>query len=91
MNHRTDAVNVGNVPIAPGRARVTSSVALSPAELEHLDSIAAAGAVVEAKAVPREKAAGLAEIHRAIVPHVAATCAARISDFGSTVRRATGW
>ena len=63
---RVQAVNVGNVPIAPGRSRVTSSVALSADEVKRLDSIAADGTVVEAKAVPREKAAGLDEIHRAM-------------------------
>lgn len=63
---RADKVNVGNVPIAPGRARVTPSVALSKAELATLDGIAATGATVEAKAVPKERGVDLKAIHKLI-------------------------
>ena len=63
---RSATVNVGNVPIMPGRRRVTDSVALSPAEVKALDGIAASGAQVEARAVPREKAADLVAMHQAV-------------------------
>ena len=63
---RASAVNVGNVPIAPGRKRVTSSVALSPDEVRLLEEVAATGAQVEARAVPKEKAADLRAIHQAV-------------------------
>ncbi len=63
---RAEQVNVGNVPIAPGRARVTSSVALSKDEVQALDQIAASGVPVEARAVPREKAVDLQGMHQAV-------------------------
>lgn len=63
---RAGAVNVGNVPIGPGRKRVTSSVALSPEELAQLEEVAATGAQVEARAVPKEKAADLRAMHEAV-------------------------
>lgn len=63
---RAGAVNVGNVPIAPGRKRVTPSVALSADELRMLDEVAATGAQVEARAVPKEKAADLRAMHEAV-------------------------
>lgn len=63
---RSDAVNVGNVPLIPGRTRVTPSVALSQAEMAALDEVAASGAQVEARAVPRERAVDLAGMHRAV-------------------------
>lgn len=65
---RSEQVNVGNVPIAEGRVRVTPSVALSPAELKCLDAIAAGGVEVEARAVPKERACSLAAIHAAVDP-----------------------
>lgn len=63
---RAEQVNLGNVPIAPGRARVTSSVALSKDEVHALDEIAATGVPVEARAVPREKPVDLRAIHDAV-------------------------
>lgn len=63
---RADAVNVGNVPIAPGRKRVTPSVALSIEELAQLEEVAATGAQVEARSVPKEKAADLRAMHEAV-------------------------
>ena len=63
---RADQVNVGNVPIAEGRVRVTPSVALSKAEVQTLDAIAAGGVCVEARAVPKDRAADLAAIHAAV-------------------------
>lgn len=63
---RAGAVNVGNVPLAPGRARVTPSVALSKEELATLDGIAATGATVEAKAVPKERGVDLPAIHKLV-------------------------
>lgn len=63
---RAEQVNVGNVPLAEGRVRVTPSVALSKAEVQALDAIALAGVPVEARAVPRDRAADLAAIHAAV-------------------------
>lgn len=63
---RAEAVNVGNVPIGPGRKRVTPSVALSAEELAQLEEVAATGAQVEARAVPKEKAADLRAMHEAL-------------------------
>jgi mannose/fructose/N-acetylgalactosamine-specific phosphotransferase system component IIB len=63
---RASAVNVGNVPIGPGRKRVTMSVALSAEELAQLEEVAATGAQVEARAVPKEKAADLHAMHEAV-------------------------
>ena len=57
---------MGNVPIGPGRARVTPSVALSKEEVSALDVIAATGVSVEAKAVPKERGVGLEGIHEAV-------------------------
>lgn len=63
---RASQVNLGNVPIAPGRKRVTPSVALSPEEVKTLEEVAATGAQVEVRAVPKEKAADLQAIHQAV-------------------------
>lgn len=63
---RAAAINLGNVPIAPGRTRVTPSVALSLEELGALDAIAAGGVVIEVQAVPREKAANLQAVHKVL-------------------------
>ncbi len=60
------SVNVGNVPLVPGRMRVTPSVALSPGELSTLDEIARSGVAVEVKAVPREKGLSLKSAHAAV-------------------------
>jgi mannose/fructose/N-acetylgalactosamine-specific phosphotransferase system component IIB len=65
---RADQVNVGNVPLAQGRTRVTPSVALSKQEVAALDGIAASGVQVEARSVPKERAASLAAIHAAVDP-----------------------
>lgn len=63
---RATAVNVGNVPIGPGRKRVTPSVALSVEELAQLEAVAATGAQVEARSVPKEKASDLRAMHEAV-------------------------
>lgn len=63
---RATQVNLGNVPIAPGRKRVTSSVALSPEEVKTLEEVAATGAQVEVRSVPKEKGADLQAIHEAV-------------------------
>ncbi len=57
-------VNLGNVHFAPGRRSVTPSVFLAPAELVTLRDLAAAGFDIEARAIPSEPPAGLAEIER---------------------------
>jgi mannose/fructose/N-acetylgalactosamine-specific phosphotransferase system component IIB len=63
---RAAAINLGNVPIGPGRTRVTPSVALSADELKALDAIAAGGVLIEVQAVPREKAANLQAVHKVL-------------------------
>ena len=63
---RATSVNVGNVPLGPGRKRVTPSVALSPEELAQLEEVAATGAQVEARAVPKEKPSDLRAMHEAV-------------------------
>ncbi len=55
-------LNLGNVHFAPGRVQVSASVYLSPSELVALRALAAAGAAVDVRAVPREKPLGMAEI-----------------------------
>lgn len=65
---RAESVNVGNVPIGPGRKRVTPSVALSPEELAQLEEVAATGAQVEARSVPKEKGSDLRAMHEAVDP-----------------------
>ncbi len=57
-------VNLGNVHFAPGRRPVTPSVFLAPPELDALRDLVAAGFEVEARAIPSEPPAGLAEIER---------------------------
>ena len=66
LGARAVAVNVGNVPIGPGRRRVTPSVALSPGELAQLEEVAATGAHVEARSVPKEKGSDLRAMHEAV-------------------------
>jgi PTS system mannose-specific IIB component len=57
-------VNVGNIHFAAGRRPVTPSVFLSEEELRTLRDMASAGFLVEARAIPREPPAGMAEIER---------------------------
>jgi mannose/fructose/N-acetylgalactosamine-specific phosphotransferase system component IIB len=57
-------VNLGNVHFAPGRLPVTPSVFLSADELHSLGTLAQEGFEIEARAVPTEPPAGLAEIER---------------------------
>jgi N-acetylgalactosamine PTS system EIIB component len=57
-------VNVGNVHFGPGRRAVTPSVFLAARELATLRELAAAGFEIEARAIPSEPPAGLAEIER---------------------------
>jgi PTS system mannose-specific IIB component len=57
-------VNVGNVHFLEGRRAVTPSVFLSEDELRTLRDMDAAGFAVEARAIPREPPAGMAEIER---------------------------
>jgi PTS system mannose-specific IIB component len=57
-------VNLGNVHFGPGRRPVTPSVFLAAAELETLRALAAAGFQLEARAIPSEAPAGLADIER---------------------------
>jgi len=55
-------LNLGNVHFTPGRFQVSASVFLSPSELVALRGLAASGAAIEVRAVPREKSLGLGEI-----------------------------
>jgi PTS system N-acetylgalactosamine-specific IIB component len=57
-------VNLGNVHFGPGRRPVTPSVFLAEAELAELRELAAAGFAIEARAIPSEPPAGLADIER---------------------------
>jgi PTS system mannose-specific IIB component len=57
-------VNLGNVHFGPGRRPVTPSVFLAAPELDALRDLAAAGFELEARAIPSESPAGLAEIER---------------------------
>jgi PTS system mannose-specific IIB component len=57
-------VNLGNVHFGPGRKPVTPSVFLAEAELQTLRDLAAAGFQLEARSIPSEAPAGLAEIER---------------------------
>jgi PTS system mannose-specific IIB component len=57
-------VNLGNVHFGAGRRPVTPSVFLAGSELEALRALAAAGYDIEARAIPAEPPAGLAEIER---------------------------
>jgi mannose/fructose/N-acetylgalactosamine-specific phosphotransferase system component IIB len=47
-------LNLGNVHFASGRKQVSASVYLDAAEMDALESLAAAGTVVEVRAVPNE-------------------------------------
>jgi PTS system mannose-specific IIB component len=58
------SVNLGNVHFGPGRRPVTPSVFLAGGEVEALRALAAAGFEVEARAIPSEPPAGLADIER---------------------------
>jgi PTS system mannose-specific IIB component len=57
-------VNLGNLHFGPGRRPVTPSVFLARPELDALRDLAAAGFELEARAIPSEPPAGLAEIER---------------------------
>ncbi len=57
-------VNLGNVHFGPGRRPVSPSVFLSEPELATLRQAAADGFEIEARAVPSESPAGMAEIER---------------------------
>jgi PTS system mannose-specific IIB component len=57
-------VNLGNLHFGPGRRAVTPSVFLAGPELETLRGLAAAGFELEARAIPSEPPAGLADIER---------------------------
>jgi PTS system N-acetylgalactosamine-specific IIB component len=61
---RAPLLNLGNVHFAVGRRPVTPSVFLTAGELESLKGLAAAGYVVEARAVPTEAPLGLEELER---------------------------
>jgi mannose/fructose/N-acetylgalactosamine-specific phosphotransferase system component IIB len=55
-------LNLGNVHFATGRRQVSTSVFLSPAEVEQLEVLAAEGVEIEARGVPSERPVGFAEI-----------------------------
>jgi PTS system mannose-specific IIB component len=57
-------VNLGNVHFGPGRRPVTPSVFLAGEEISALRALAAAGFEIEARAIPSEAPAGLADIER---------------------------
>lgn len=57
-------LNVGNVHFAPGRHPVTASVFLGAPELQALRSLEGEGFAIEARAIPAEPPAGMAEIER---------------------------
>lgn len=57
-------VNLGNVHFGPGRRPVTPSVFLAGPELDTLRALVAAGFQLEARAIPSEPPAGLADIER---------------------------
>jgi N-acetylgalactosamine PTS system EIIB component len=57
-------VNLGNVHFGPGRRPVTPSVFLAGPELDALRDLAGAGFELEARAIPSEPPAGLADIER---------------------------
>jgi len=61
---RAPLLNLGNVHFAVGRRPVTPSVFLTAGELESLKGLAAAGYLVEARAVPTEAPLGLEELER---------------------------
>jgi PTS system mannose-specific IIB component len=60
-------LNLGNVHFGPGRRPVTPSVFLAGPEVEILRELARAGFALEARAIPSETPAGLAEIERRYV------------------------
>jgi len=57
-------VNVGNVHFAPGRRGLSPSLFLGAEELEALRALAAAGFSLEARALPSDPPADLAELER---------------------------
>jgi PTS system mannose-specific IIB component len=56
------ALNLGNVHFASGRVQVSSSVFLSPAELEALRRLSGAGVQIDLRPVPKEKPLTLADV-----------------------------
>jgi PTS system mannose-specific IIB component len=61
---RAHRLNLGNVHFAAGRVAVSPSVFLSEGVLEALRGLAEAGFEVEARALPGDPPAGLAELRR---------------------------
>jgi len=59
---RVQTLNLGNVHFEAGRRQVSPSVFLSRADLDRLKMLAAAGAEVEARAVPSDRPVTLADI-----------------------------
>jgi len=59
---RVQTINLGNVHFEAGRRQVSPSVFLSRADLDRLKMLAAAGAEVEARAVPSDRPVTLADI-----------------------------
>jgi len=57
-------VNIGNVHFADGRRALSPSLFLSAGELEALRALAAAGFALEARAIPSDPPADLAELER---------------------------
>lgn len=55
-------LNLGNVHYATGRRQVSPSVFLSPAEMEELEKLSGDGTEVEARGVPTDRPAGMAEL-----------------------------
>jgi len=62
-------LNLGNVHFGPGRRPVSPSVFLAGPELDALRDLARAGFELEARAIPSEPPAGLAEIERRYGAH----------------------
>jgi len=58
------SLNLGNLHFGPGRKAVSPSVFLAAPELEALRELARSGFELEARAIPSEPPAGLAEIER---------------------------
>jgi PTS system mannose-specific IIB component len=61
---RAPRVNLGNVHFAPGRRPVGPSVFLREEELAQVKALAAAGFEIEARAIPSDSPAGVAELER---------------------------
>lgn len=59
---KVSRINLGNIHFKSGRLPITPSVFLDGEELQELESLAKAGVVVEAQALPSEAPVGLPEI-----------------------------